>query len=116
MLIAVAGPYSADASEQRQRNLDAMNEAAAAIMLRGHIPVIGVNAALPVVERLRAGVNRYEAIMAISLALVDKCDAILMIGESPGANRERDIVKGKGLPVYTHIREIPLASASDSAT
>ncbi|OLE54243.1 MAG: hypothetical protein AUG51_09225 [Acidobacteria bacterium 13_1_20CM_3_53_8] len=116
MLIAVAGPYSADTSEQRQRNLDAMNEAAAAVMMRGHIPVIGVNAALPVVECLRAEANRYEAIMAISLALVNKCEAILMIGESPGANRERDIIKGKGLPVYKDVSEIPLASASESAT
>jgi len=44
MLIAVAGPYSADTPEQRQRNLDAMNEAAASVMKLGHIPVIGVNA------------------------------------------------------------------------
>lgn len=32
MLIAVAGPYSAETSEQRQRNLDLLNEAAAAIL------------------------------------------------------------------------------------
>jgi hypothetical protein len=93
-----------------------MNEAAAAVMMRGHVPVIGVNAALPVVECLGAGANRYEAIMTISLALVDKCDAILMIGESAGANRERDLVKEKRLPVYTDISEIPLGSASNSAT
>ena len=116
MLIAVAGPYSADTPEQRQRNLDAMNEAAAGVMRRGHIPVIGVNAALPVVERLGAGVNRYEAIMAISLALVDKCEAILMIGESAGANRERDLVRSKGLPVYRGLDEIPAASSVDGAT
>jgi hypothetical protein len=115
MLIAVAGPYSAGTPEQRRRNLDAMNEAAAAVMLKGHIPVIGVNAALPVVEWLGAGADRYEAIMAISLALVDKCDAILMIGESPGANRERDLVKGKGLRVYTDVNEIPPAPAPESA-
>jgi hypothetical protein len=116
MLIAVAGPYSADTPEQRQRNLDAMNEAAAALMLRGHIPVIGVNAALPVVERLEAGANRYAAMMLISLALVDKCEAILMIGESPGANQERDLIRGKGLPVYRDVSEIPLAPAPASNT
>ena len=115
MLIAVAGPYSADTSEQRQRNLDAMNEAAAAVMVRGHIPVIGVNAALPVVKCLRTGTNQYEAIMAISLALVDKCEAILMIGESAGANRERDLIKGKGLPVYRDVSEISLAATSQRA-
>jgi len=44
-----------------------MNEAAAAVMNRGHIPVIGVNAALLIVERLGPEVNQYEAMMAISL-------------------------------------------------
>ena len=107
MLIAVAGPYSADTPERRRRNLDAMNEAAAAVMRRGHIPVIGVNAALPVVELLGAGADRYEAMMTISLALVERCDAILMIGESAGANRERDLIRSKGLPVYRGIEEIP---------
>ena len=108
MLIAVAGPYSADTAEVRQRNLDAMNLAAAEVFKLGHVPVIGVNAALPVVafidERLR-----YEAIMTISLAVVDKCDALLMIGESPGVKRECDLIRAKGLPVYNSINEIPSA-------
>ena len=106
MLIAVAGPYSADTAEQRQRNLDAMNKVAAEVMKRGHIPVIGVNAALPVVAWLEADADRYEAIMTISLALVDKCEAILVIGESPGVKREHDLVRSKGLPVYTDVSEI----------
>ena len=107
MLIAVAGPYSADTPEQRERNLAMMNQAAAEILKLGHIPVIGVNAALPVVGCLTTDANQCEAIMAISLALVDKCDAILMIGESPGASRERDLIQSKGLPVYRDISEIP---------
>ena len=107
MLIAVAGPYSAETAEQRQRNLDELNKAAADVLMRGHIPVIGVNVALPVVEWLDDQRNRYENIMTISLALVDKCEAILIIGESPGVNRERDLVRSKGLPVYWNIDEIP---------
>jgi NAD-dependent oxidoreductase involved in siderophore biosynthesis len=110
MLIAVAGPYSAATQEQRQRNLDSLNEAAAAIFKLGHIPLIGVNAALPVAEWLDPDSDRYEAMMTISLAMVDKCDAILMIGSSPGANRERDLVEAKGLPVYKNIDDIPAAS------
>ena len=116
MLIAVAGPYSADTLEQRQRNLDAMNEAAAGVMNRGHIPVIGVNAALPVVECLGPDANRYESIMAISLALVDKCDAILIIGESAGVNRERDLIRSKGLAVYCDLSEIPIAFSIPGVT
>ena len=116
MLIAVAGPYSADTCEERQRNLHAMNEAAAGVMNRGHIPVIGVNAALPVVECLGPDANQYEAIMAISLALVDKCDAILIIGESAGVNRERELIRSKGLAVYGDLSEIPMALSIPDAT
>lgn len=116
MLIAVAGPYSADTPEQRQRNLDAMNEAAAGVMKLGHIPVIGVNAALPVVECLGPEANQYEAIMEISIALVDKCDAILIIGHSAGANRELDLIEAKGLPVYCNVKDIPAASSLPGAT
>ena len=107
MLIAVAGPYSAETTEARKRNLDAMNRAAAEVLKLGHVPVIGVNVALPVVEFPGTEHDRYEAIMTISLAVVDKCDAILMIGESPGANRERDLIRAKGLPVYNSVSQIP---------
>jgi hypothetical protein len=109
MLIVVAGPYSAPTAEQRQMNLDAMNAAAAIVLHKGHIPVIGMNAALPVVEQAKPA-DEYQAIMNISLALAEKCDAILMIGESPGANMEREIFQRKGLTVYTELKDIPDAS------
>lgn len=109
MLIMVAGPYSAETREQRQENLDAMNRAAAAVLAKGHIPVIGVNAALPVVEQAKPD-NPYQAIMDISLALAEKCDAVLMIGESKGANMEREVFRRKGLPVYVDLKDVPDAS------
>ena len=106
MMIAVAGPYSAPTAAQRQQNLDAMNRAAAELMRRGHIPVIGVNAALPVVEMLKSS-DRYEAIMAISLAVVGCCDAILIIGDSPGVDRERALLVAQGRPVYRSLTDVP---------
>lgn len=106
MLIAVAGPYSASTEEQKQANLDAMNRAAAQVYEKGHIPVIGVNAALPVALML-PGKDRREVINGISFAIVEKCDAILMIGSSAGADKEREIIASKGLPVYFSIDEIP---------
>jgi hypothetical protein len=39
---------------------------------------------------------------------VEKCDAILMTGSSQGADREKEIIQAKGLPVYYSINEIPL--------
>ncbi len=111
MMIAVAGPYSAPTAAERQKNLDAMNRAAADLMRRGHIPIIGVNAALPVVEMLDTD-DRYEAMMAISLAVVGCCDAILLIGESPGVNRERELLAARGCPVYLSLADVPEATGA----
>ena len=72
----------------------------------GHVPIIGVNAALPVIEKSKKKDN-YAGIMSISLAVINACDALLLIAESPGANRERDLIRSKGLPVYFSIDEIP---------
>lgn len=105
MIIGIAGPYSASTKEQRQLNLDAMNIAEARLLEHGHTPVIGVNAALPVIEKANVG-DPYQSIMEISLAVIDTCEALLLLAESPGANKERDLVLSKGLKVYHSIEEI----------
>ncbi len=105
MIIGVAGPYSAPTVEQRQLNLDAMNKVAARLLEMGHIPVIGINAALPVLEKANVP-NVYKGIMDISLAVIIACDALLMLGDSPGANRERDLILSKGKPVFRTIDEL----------
>lgn len=105
MIIGIAGPYSASTEEQRQKNLDALNTAAARVLEKGHIPFIGVNAALPVIEKSIVE-DKYKAAMEISLALIDTCEALLFIGESPGANQERDLIMSKGLKVYYSVDEI----------
>jgi len=106
MIIGVAGPYSAPTEEQRIANLDAMNRAAATLLEMGHIPLIGIHAALPIVDNANVP-DRYKAIMDISMAVIDKCDALLLLAESRGANMERDLILSKGLPVYRSLEEIP---------
>jgi hypothetical protein len=106
MIIAVAGKYSAGTAAQRERNFEAMNEAAARLLELGHTPLIGVNAALPVVERANIA-DQYEAIMKISMAVVAACEAILIISHSKGVDRERDHFMASGKPVYYSIEEIP---------
>ena len=105
-MIGVAGPYSAPSEAQRKANLDAMNATAARLLEMGHTPVIGMNAALPVLEHAEV-VDRYAAIMRISLAVIGACDALLLIGESPGANKERDLLLSQGKPVYRRIEDVP---------
>jgi len=104
MKIAVAGPYSAISSEERQINLDRMNEAAAVLLKAGHIPIIGMNAALPVIQKANLE-DEYMAIMKISLAVVEHCDAIVLLAESPGANKEREVFVRSGKPVFSNVEE-----------
>lgn len=106
MIIGVAGPYSAPTQQQRDENLRAMNAAAAQLLAMGHIPLIGMNTALPVLQQA-AIADPYKATMEISLAVINACEALLLIAESPGANKERDLVLAKGLPVYYSINEVP---------
>lgn len=106
MLIAVAGPYSAETEEQRAANLQAMNIAAAEVYKKGHIPVIGVNASLYVADELKDR-DRKKVISDISFAIVERCDAILITGSSPGADFERELISDQGLPVYYSLEEIP---------
>lgn len=106
MIIGVAGPYSAPTEEQRQANLDTMNKAAAMLLEAGHVPLIGINAALPVVNQANLP-DRYKGLMDISLVVIDACEALLLLAESPGANKERDLVLAKGLPVYYSLEEVP---------
>jgi len=55
MIIGVAGPYSAADEKERAANLDALNSAAARLLEMGHIPLIGINVALPIVRQSKRG-------------------------------------------------------------
>lgn len=83
-----------------------MNVAAARLLEAGHVPIVGVNAALPVVEKSNV-TDEYNALMKTSLALVDKFDAILTMGDSAGVLMERDLIVSKVLQVYYKLSEIP---------
>ena len=80
--IMVAGPYRSGAAtpDAQARNLRAMNEAAYLVLLKGHIPIVGVNLAQPIIDV--AGPATYDAVMMpISLAAADRCDAVREVHE-----------------------------------
>ena len=111
MWIMVAGPYRAGSSDAATRaaNLSVLNAAALAVWEKGHVPVIGVNMALPMIAA--AGEGSYDDLMApVSLALAERCDAVLRIGgASGGADKEVDQIAAKGGRVFRELAEIPHA-------
>jgi hypothetical protein len=109
LLIMVAGPYRSGAQTARDRveNLRALNRAALAVLRKGHHPVVGVNAALPIIDV--AGADRYDDIMMpVCRALAERCDAVLRIGgASGGADEETAAVRRNGGAVFRSLDEIP---------
>ena len=116
MWIMIAGPYTSGAKteEERARNLIALNEAALAVFEKGHVPIVGVNIAMPIIEY--AGAGRFnEIMMPVSLAVAERCDACLRIGgKSQGAERELELFRRRGLPVFGNVDEIPEAELDRS--
>ncbi len=109
MWVMVAGPYTAGAVDEagRRENLAALNRAALQVLAKGHLPVIGVNLALPMIAA--AGPESFDRIMMpVSLALAERCDACLRIGgPSTGAAAEAELFQAAGKPVYRSIDELP---------
>lgn len=108
MYIMIAGPYTSGSSDKEKwkENHKEMNKVAYQVHLKGHIPVIGVNVALPIIEAV--GHDKFEELMMpISLAMAERCDAVLRIGgPSTGADQEVEVFRKKGLPVYNRLEDI----------
>jgi hypothetical protein len=114
MWIMVAGPYRSGSSDPAvwAQNLRTLNRSAYAILQKGHVPIIGVNLALPVIES--AGQESYGQIMsALSMSLTERCDAVLRIeGVSQGADDEVETFLARRLSVFRSIEEIPNAHSN----
>jgi len=107
-LIMIAGPYSSGTKteEERADNLAVLNKAALEVFKKGHIPLIGVNNALPLIDI--AGEDSFDEIMMpLSIALAQRCDSCLRVGgKSNGADQEVKNFRKRGKNVYFSVEEI----------
>ncbi len=106
--IMIAGPYGTGAKtqEEKDRNLRILNESALQVFEKGHVPILGVNNALPLIDV--AGADNFDRIMMpLCLALTDRCDACLRVGgPSKGADQEVERFKAEGKKVFYSVEEI----------
>ena len=107
--IMVAGPYNSGAKNDtdRKENLDGLNRIGYEIFQKGHIPIIGVNMALPIIDLV--GKEKFdELMMPISLAAAKKCDAVIRVGgESKGADQELELIRSNGGTLFNSVDDIP---------
>lgn len=108
----IAGPYGhgTKSPAERAENSRRLNEAALDVLRRGHLPVIGVNLALPMIDADPADDAFERIMMPVSLALSERCDAVLRLGgPSAGADAEVDAIARRGGRVFRSVDEIPAA-------
>jgi hypothetical protein len=116
MLILIAGPVrSGTNGDERlmRENLHRMEQAALAVYLRGHIPLIGEWLAFPLSAAAgseKIGDEISEAFLyPVAHRLLTRCDAVLRIaGASNGADNDVRIAKELGLAVYHSHDAIPV--------
>lgn len=109
MWIMIAAPYTSGGADAalRAARLAEMNRAALALLRLGHVPVIGVNMALPMIAAAEGDVVD-EVMMPISLALAERCDAVLRLGgPSQGADQEVARFAQAGKQVFHTLADIP---------
>jgi hypothetical protein len=105
----IAAPYTSGGADAalRAARLAEMNHAALALLRLGHVPVIGVNMALPIIAAAEGDVFD-EVMMPISLALAERCDAVLRLGgASQGADQEVARFTQAGKQVFHTLADIP---------
>ncbi|WP_447913981.1 DUF4406 domain-containing protein [Microbacterium phyllosphaerae] len=113
LLILIAGPYRSGTGGDPAliaRNLERLEEAAAPIHRRGHVPMIGEWVALPILRGMDdADAADGDVMYETAHRLLQHCDAVLRLaGESAGADKDVEIALERGLPVYHSIDEIPV--------
>lgn len=117
MMILIAGPYRSGTGDDpalMAANLARLEAAAWPVFAKGHVPMIGEWAALPVLRGAGGGAPGsavYDAVMhPVAHRLLAKCDGVLRLaGASAGADQDVRIARERGLPVWFDLAEIPEA-------
>lgn len=103
--VYVAGAYSSEHPEEVSFNVRRAEQAGRDLLAKGHIPFV------PHAHSHGWETDRrfdYEDFMALALAWLRKCDWLLYLGPSPGADRELAVARERGMPVFYSVDEVPI--------
>lgn len=108
MLVYVAGPLSAPTPALQLRNVETAMEAGRAILAAGHAPLIPHLIHWFDEWHFRTlGVSLdYEQYLAWDFEMLRRCDGLLYLGPSPGADRELQEARRCGMAIWFDIAAI----------
>ena len=108
MRIYVAGPYSSIDRAERERNVARAMAAGLALLERGHLPFIPhLSHFFDQWAEAQGVAIPYETYMTWDIAFLERCEALLHLGSSPGADRELELAVRLGKPVYSRLSGLP---------
>ena len=97
--VFVTGPYSAPTKEEVNRNIQKAINIGHILFEKGYYPIVPH---VLVKEYYNpgdvTGIFGYESLMQYTLSIVAKCDILLLIDHSPGADREWKFAESLGMP------------------
>jgi hypothetical protein len=104
MRIYVAGPYSSIDQAERERNVERALAAGLALLDAGHAPFIPHLSHYFDHWATRQGRTiPYEQYLVWGAAFLEVCEGLLLLGSSPGADREVELAVRLGKPIYSRL-------------
>jgi len=105
--IYIAGPYTADKTNQIEANVLRAIEAGLEVFKKGHFPYIPhLTHYVDIVAKNRNLNMCWADYIKWDFEWLVSCDGLLFLGVSPGANKELEEAKRLGLKIYYSSEEI----------
>jgi hypothetical protein len=107
LLIYVSGPMSAPSGREVKDNVDRATAAGIDIMQKGHGALIPHLYYYLHRQALQEDIEyTWQQCMNIDLNILSRCDAMLYLGPSPGADIELEYAKRCGIKIFMSLSEI----------
>ena len=103
-VVYVSGAYTAATHSEVAANVARADRAGRDLLAKGHVPLVPHS-----LSRFWEADDRfvYEDFLRMDLALLHRCDWLLYLGSSPGADRELAEARERGMPVFFSVDEVP---------
>ena len=106
--VFVTGPYSAPTEAEVKHNIQRAIDIGRIVFQKGYYPIVPHLLVRDYYDpEDDSGIFGYEALMQYTLAVVPKCDILLIYDHSPGADREWKLAQSLGKAIYFYVEQLP---------